>query len=158
MRFWSTLAWVILGILLTFLLPEHVMLVRTTVKSKMARSFVLGLLSVLLAPAILAVLIGLIISIPLAILVAVGLIAAWVLGTVAVSWIVGDYLVRSMVPQYSTRLLQILVGMAVLALAGSLPSIGLWISIGSGLVGLGAVLLSRFGTRLYSPPRHPLPL
>jgi len=157
-RFWSTLTWVILGVLLTFLLPEHVMLVRTTVKSKMGRSFVLGLLSVLLVPAILAVLVGLIISIPLAILVAVGLIAAWALGTAAVGWIVGDYIVRSMFPQYSTRLLQILVGMTVLALAGSLPSIGLWISIGSGLVGLGAVLLSRFGTRLYSPPRHPLPL
>ncbi len=157
-RFWSTLVWVILGMLLTSLLPEHVMLVRTTVKSKMGRSFVLGLLSVLLAPAILAVLVGLIISIPLAILVAVGLIAAWALGTAAVGWIVGDYIVRSMFPQHSTRLLQIMVGMTALALAGSLPSIGLWITIGSGLVGLGAVLLSRFGTRLYSPPRHPLPL
>lgn len=157
-RFWSTLVWVLLGILLTSLLPEHVMLVRTTANCKMGRSFVLGLLSVLLAPAILAVLVGLIISIPLAILVSVGLIAAWALGTVAIAWIVGDYIVRSVAPQYSTRLLQVVVGMVALALAGSLPSIGLWITIGSGLVGLGAVLLSRFGTRLYSPPRHPLPL
>jgi hypothetical protein len=158
MRFWSTLVWVILGMLLTSLLPEHVMLVRTTANSKIGRSFVLGLLSVLLAPAILAVLVGLIISIPLAILVAVGLIAAWALGIVAIGWIVGDYIVRSVAPQHSTRLLQVIVGMATLALAGSLPSVGLWITIGSGLVGLGAVLLSRFGTRLYSPPRHPLPL
>jgi len=157
-RFWSTLASIILGMLLTSLLPEHVMLVRATVKSKMGRSFVLGLLSVLLTPAILAVLVGLIISIPLAILVAVGLIAAWALGTVAVGWIVGDYIVRSVAPQHSTRLLQVIVGMTALALAGFLPSVGLWITIGSGLVGLGAVLLSRFGTRLYSPPRHPLPL
>jgi hypothetical protein len=157
-RFWSTLVWVILGIVLTSLLPEHVMLVRTTAKSKMGRSFVLGLLSVLLAPAILAVLVGLIISIPLAILVSVGLIAAWALGIVAIGWIVGDYIVCSVAPQHSTRLLQVIVGMTALALAGSLPSVGLWITIGSGLVGLGAVLLSRFGTRLYSPPRHPLPL
>lgn len=158
LRFWSTLVWVILGMLLTSLLPEHIMLVRTTAKSKMGRSFVLGLLSVLLAPAILAVLVGLIISIPLAILVSVGLIAAWVLGTVAVGWIVGDYIVRSVVPQHNSRLLQVIVGMVALAFAGSLPSVGLWITIGSGLVGLGAVLLSRFGTRLYGPPRHPLPL
>jgi hypothetical protein len=157
-RFWSMLVWVILGILLTSLLPEHVMLVRTTAKSKMGRSFVLGLLSVLLAPAILAVLVGLIISIPLAILVSIGLIAAWALGTVAIGWIIGDYIVCTVAPQHSTRLLHVIVGMAALALAGSLPSIGLWITIGSGLVGLGAVLLSRFGTRLYSPPRHPLPL
>jgi hypothetical protein len=158
MRFWSTLIWVILGMLLTSLLPEHVMLVQTTARNKMGRSFALGLLSVLLAPAILAVLVGLIISIPLAILVSVGLIAAWALGMVAIGWAVGDYIVRSVVPQYSSRLLQVTVGMAALALAGSLPSIGLWITIGSGLVGLGAVLLSRFGTRLYGPPRHPLPL
>jgi hypothetical protein len=157
-RFWSTLVWIMLGMLLTSLLPEHVMLIRTTVKSKMGRSFVLGLLSVLLAPAILAVLIGLIISIPLAIVIAVGLIAAWALGIVAVGWIVGDYIVRSVFPQHCTSFVQIIVGMIVLAVAGSLPSIGLWITIGSGLVGLGAVLLSRFGTRLYSPPRHPLPL
>lgn len=157
-RFWSTLVWVILGMLLTSLLPENVMLVQTTVKSKMGRSFVLGLLSILLAPAILAVLVGLIISIPLAILISVSLIAAWALGTVAIGWIVGDYIVRSVVPQHSTRLLQVIVGMVALVLAESLPSVGLWITIGSGLVGLGAVLLSRFGTRLYSPPRHPLPL
>jgi len=157
-RFWFTLMWIILGMLLTSLLPEHVMLVRTTVKSKMGRSFALGLLSVLLTPAILAVLVGLIISIPLAILVTVGLIAAWALGTVAVGWIVGDYIVRSVAPQYSTRLLQVIVGMTALTLAESLPSVGLWFAIGSGLVGLGAVLLSRFGTRLYSPPSDPLPL
>ena len=157
-RFWSTLAWVILGMVLTSLLPEHIMLVRTTAKSKMARSFVLGLLSVLLTPAILAVLVGLIISIPLAILVAVGLIGAWALGTVAVGWIVGECILRSVAPQYSTRLLQVIVGMTALTIVGSLPIIGLWIIIGSGLVGLGAVLLSRFGTRLYSPPSDPLPL
>ncbi len=157
-RLWSLLSWVLLSILLMSLLPEHVMLIGTTVKSKMSRSFMLGLLSVLLAPAILAVLVALIIAIPLAILVTVGLILAWALGTVAVGWMVGDYIVRSMFPHHCTRLLQGMVGMTALSLAGSLPSVGPWITIGSGLVGLGAVFLSRFGTRLYSPPRHPLPL
>jgi len=84
LRFWSLLAWLALGILLTSLLPEHVMLVRTTAKSKIRRSLLLGLLSVLLAPAVLAVLVALLVSIPLAILVAAALVAAWVLGTVAV--------------------------------------------------------------------------
>jgi len=54
-------------------------------------------------------------------------------------------IVRSVAPQYSTRLLQVIVGMTALTLAESLPSVGLWFAIGSGLVGLGAVLLSRFG-------------
>jgi len=102
-RFWSILTWVALGLCLTFLLPEHVVIVRTTVKSKMRRSLVLGLLTILLTPAVLAVSVSLIISIPLAILVAIGLIAAWALGTVAIGWIVGEYIVRTIAPQHNIR-------------------------------------------------------
>ena len=157
-RFWAILTWVALGLFLTTLLPEHVMIVRTTVKSKARRSLFLGLLTILLAPAILAVAVALIIAIPLAILVVIGLTAAWALGTVAVGWIVGDYIVRKIAPQQNKRPLQVVVGLAVLALAGSLPFIGWFVSIGAGLLGLGAVFLSRFGTRLFSQPRQPLPL
>jgi hypothetical protein len=157
-NFWTLLTWVALGIILTSLLPEHVMLVRTTARSKMRRSLLLGVLSVLLAPAVLAVLVALIISIPLAIIVTIGLIAGWALGTVSVGWLLGDYIIKRVAPQYNTRPLQVTVGLAVLALAGSLPYIGWFISIGVGLLGLGAVFLSRFGTRLYSQPKHPLPL
>ncbi len=157
-RFWSLVTWVALGILLTSLLPEHVMLVRTTAKNKLRRSLVLGLLSILLAPAILAVLFALIIPIPLAILIAIGLIAAWALGTIAVGWQIGDYIMRTVCPHQNTRVLQVVVGLTVLILAGSLPYIGWLIILGAGLLGLGAVFLSRFGTRLYSQPKQPLPL
>ncbi len=157
-RLVSILIWILVGIVLTSLLPEHVMLVRTTVQNRMRRSLVLGLLSALLAPAVITVLVALIIALPLALLVAVGIMAAWALGTVAVGWLVGDYIVRRLAPQYNTRPTQVVVGLTVLVLAESLPYIGLFISIGVGLMGLGAVFLSRFGTRLYSPPRKPLPL
>ncbi|MBE3559799.1 MAG: polymer-forming cytoskeletal protein [Ktedonobacteraceae bacterium] len=155
-RFWSVLTWVALALLLTTLLPEHVMLVRTTLQYKKRRSLVLGLLSVLLAPVVMVILIALIIPIPLAIIVALGLLAAWALGTVAVGWSIGEYLLRIIAPQQHTRPIQVIVGSAVLALAGSLPYIGWAISLAAGLVGLGAVLLSRFGTRLYAPPKQPL--
>lgn len=160
-RFWSLITWLVLGVFLTSLFPEHVMLVRTTVKSKTRRSLVLGLLSMLLAPAVLAVLVALIISIPLAIIVAVAFIAAWALGTVAVSWLIGDRVMRMVAPHLSIRRMreiQIVVGLIVLALVGSLPYVGWLITLGAGLLGLGAVFLSRFGTRLYSPPKQPLPL
>lgn len=157
-RFWYVVTWVGLAVVLTTLLPEHVMLVRTTVRQKKRRSLLLGVLSLLLAPIILAILVALIIPIPLAILIAVGLIAAWALGIVAVSWLIGELIVRTLVPHMNTRPLQIIVGSAVLALAGSLPYIGWFISVGAGLLGLGAVFLSRFGTRLYTHPRRPLPL
>ncbi len=109
-----------------------------------------------IAPAVLIVLIALVLSIPLAIIVGLGLVAAWALGTVAVGWLVGDYIMRRVAPQHNTRLIQIVVGLTALVLAGSLPYIGWLISIGVGLLGLGAVFLSRFGTRLYSQPKQPL--
>lgn len=153
---WQLLIWVTLGLTLSSLLPEHMMFVRATVTSKTRRSLVLGLLSLLLAPAVLLVLIALILPIPLAILLAIGLIAAWALGTIAIGWLVGEYIMRVIAPRHNTRLAQVTVGLTVLVLVGSLPYIGWIVSIGAGLLGLGAVFLSRFGTRLYSQPRHPL--
>jgi hypothetical protein len=152
----SILMWVVVGLLLTSLLPENVIFVRTTLTNRRKRSFVLGLLSMVLAPVVLIVLVALILSIPLAIIVAIGLIVAWVLGMVAIGWSVGEYILRAVAPHQKERHVQVAVGLAVLALVGSLPYIGWLINIGLGLLGLGAVLLSRFGTRLYGPPRHPL--
>ena len=156
--FWALLIWIALGIMLTAFLPEHVMLVRTTAVSKTRRSAVIGLLSILLAPLVVIVLIALVLSIPLAIIVGLGLIAAWGLGTVSVGWQVGEYVVGKIAPHHNTRLMQIVVGLTVLVLAESLPYIGWLITIGVGLLGIGAVFLSRFGTRLYGQPKRPLKL
>jgi hypothetical protein len=104
----------------------------------------------------LLVLIALILPIPLAVLIAIGLIAAWALGTIAIGWLVGEYIMRVIAPRHNTHLAQVSVGLTVLILVGSIPYIGWIISAGAGILGLGAVFLSRFGTRLYSQPRHPL--
>jgi len=154
--FWQIVVWVMLGLTLISLLPEHLMFVRTTVTNKTRRSLLLGLLSLLLAPTILIVLIALIIPIPLAIIIAIGLIAAWALGTIAIGWLVGEYIMRVIAPRHNTRLAQVSVGLTVLILVGSIPYIGWIVSVGAGVLGLGAVFLSRYGTRLYSQPRHPL--
>jgi hypothetical protein len=154
--FWSLLIWVSLGLAITSLLPEHVMFVRTTVTNKTRRSLLLGLLSLVLAPTVLFVLIALIIPIPLAILLAFGFLAAWALGTIAVGWQLGDFLLRVCVARQSSRLAQVAVGLTIIVLIGSLPYIGWIVSLLAGLLGLGGALLSRFGTRLYSRPRQPL--
>jgi hypothetical protein len=156
--FWSILTWLALGLLITSLLPEHVMLVRTTTVQRVRRSLIIGLLSILLAPPIIVVLIALILPIPLAIIVGLGLAAAWAFGRVAIGWLIGDYLLRRIAPQHNKRILQVVVGMTILALVEALPYIGWFISIGVGLIGLGAVFLSRFGTRLYGQLKQPLTL
>jgi hypothetical protein len=156
--FWPLIIWIILGIALSSLLPEHVMFVRTTVTTETRRSIIIGLLSIVLAPVVLVILVALILTIPLALILGLGLIAAWILGTVAISWIVGEYILDAVAPKYNTRLIDVVVGLTVLVLVGSIPYIGWLISIGMGLLGLGAVFLSRFGTRLYSQPKQPLTL
>jgi len=156
--FWSLIIWIILGVALSSLLPEHVMFVRTTVTTSTRRSIIIGLLSIVLAPVVLVVLVTLILTIPLALILGLGLIAAWILGTVAISWIIGEYILDAVAPKYNTRLIDVVVGLTVLVLVGSIPYIGWLISIGVGLLGLGAAFLSRFGTRLYSQPKQPLTL
>jgi hypothetical protein len=156
--FLSLFIWIIVGIALITLLPEHVMFIRTTATTKTRRSILIGLLSILLAPAVFVVLVALILPIPFALILALGLIIAWAFGTVAVGWIVGEYILLSVAPRYNTRLVDVVVGLTALVLVGSIPYIGWLISIGVGLLGLGAVLLSRFGTRLYSQPKQPLTL
>ena len=152
--FWFLLIWVALGMLLTSLFPEHVMLVRTTVVSKTRRDALLRPVDYIARSTGVVVLIALVLSIPLAIIVGLGLIAAWGLGTVSIGWLVGDYVMSKVAPHRNTRLVQIVVGLTVLVLLGSLPYIGWLISVGVGLLGLGAVFLSRFGTRLYSQPNN----
>ena len=44
----------------------------------------------------------------------------------------------------------------MLAVFMSLPFIGWIVFLGTGIVGIGAVFLSRFGTRLYRRPEQPL--
>ena len=156
--FLSLIIWIAVGLGLITFLPEHVMFVRTTATTKTRRSIMIGLLSILLAPAVLVVLVSLILPIPVALVLALGFIAAWALGTVAIGWIVGERILRAVAPQYNTRRIDVGVGLAALVLVGAIPYIGWIISIGVGLLGLGAVFLSRFGTRLYSQPRQPLTL
>lgn len=156
--FWSLVIWEALGLLITLLFPEHVMFVRTTLVGQAKRGLLVGLLSVLLAPVVLIILFALVITIPLAIIVAAGLVAAWALGIVAVGGQLGKYIISKVAPQRKTRYTQVIVGLAVLVIAGALPVIGIFITIGAGMIGLGAVFLSRFGTRLYGQPRQLLRL
>ena len=155
---WFLLLMIPLGLLYTRFLPEHVMFVSATVKNQMRRSLMIGLLSALLAPAVLLILIALIISIPLALIVLLILLIAWTSGTIAICWMLGEQVIHAFSARPHTRYLQVTVGVIMLAVFISLPFIGWIVFLGTGIVGSGAVFLSRFGTRLYQQPKPPLPI
>lgn len=153
---WFLLLMIPLGLLFTRFFPEHVMFVSATVKNQTRRSLMIGLLSAFLAPAILLVLIALIISIPLALIVLLVLLITWTAGTIAICWMLGEQVIRAFTTRPFTRYLQVIVGVIMLTVFISLPFVGWIVLLGTGIVGSGAVFLSRFGTRLYRRPEQPL--
>lgn len=153
---WFLLLMIPLGLLYARFFPEHIMFVSATVKNQTRRSLMIGLLSVLLALPVLLILIALIISIPLALIVLLVLLIAWTAGTIAICWMLGEQVIRAFTTRPFTRYLQVIVGVSMLAVFISLPFIGWIVFLGTGIVGLGAVFLSRFGTRLYRRPEQPL--
>jgi hypothetical protein len=153
---WFLLLMIPLGLLYARFFPEHLLFVSAAVKNKARRSLLIGLLSALLAPAILLVLIALILFIPVALIVLIVLGIAWTVGTIAICWMLGEQVIRAFRTRPSTRYLQVIVGVIMLAIFMSLPFIGWIVFLGTGIVGIGAVFLSRFGTRLYRRPEEPL--
>ena len=153
---WFLLLMIPLALLYARFFPEHIMFVSASVKHQTRRSLMIGLLSALLALPVLLILIALIISIPLALIVLLVLLIAWTAGTIAICWMLGEQVIRAFTSRPSTRYLQVIVGVSMLAIFISLPFIGWIVFLGTGIVGLGAVFLSRFGTRLYRRPEQPL--
>lgn len=153
---WFLLLMLPLGLFYTRFFPEHVMFISASAKNQTRRSLMLGVLTALLAPAILLILIALIISIPFALIVLLVLLIAWTAGTLAICWLLGEQVIRAFTTRPSTRYLQVIVGVIMLAVFISLPFIGWIVFLGTGIVGVGAVFLSRFGTRLYRRPEQPL--
>ena len=134
------------------------MFIGAAVKNHRRRSLLIGLLSAVLAPVVLLVLIALIISIPIALIVLLVLLIAWTSGTIAIGWMLGEQVIRAFTTRSYTRYLQVMVGVIMLAIFIALPFIGWIVFLGTGIVGSGAVFLSRFGTRLYRHPEQPLPI
>ncbi len=159
--FWFLFVMIPLGLLCTWLFPEHSTLVRATIEQHWRRSLFVGLLSLLLAPVLLLILLTTIIAIPVALIVLVALVVAGTVGVIAVSWSIGEQILHAMSTRPITRkkrYIAIVLGLLALAIFGSLPVLGWLISIAASMIGLGGVLLSRFGTRLYGRPKQPLPM
>ncbi len=154
---WYLLFMIPFSLLWMRFLPVHTAFVRATVEQRGRRSFLVGLLTCLLAPIIVFLLLALIIAIPVALVILIGLFAAWLSGVIAVGWSIGEQVLRALTSRpvsRKSRYLAVILGQVALAIFASLPVIGWFVGLGAGMIGLGAVLLSRFGTRMYGRPRQ----
>ena len=157
------------AVLAGLILPRHALIVRNTIEENTILSGGFGLLSVVVFVAavimlsLLSVTVVLIpLTIPLILLLSLALMIGVLFGVVVMG---GDVGRRMMVAfnQEWTPTLQSAIGSFTLAFLLGLLSIGLWSFIGGvmwvlvGAIGLGAVLLTRFGTRAYVPTASTAP-
>jgi hypothetical protein len=136
----------LLTVLTVFLIPKPVRLIASAVREKPFKVTVWGL-------------IGLVLVVPLAVLLAISVVGivliplemalvlcAILLGFVAVSQLVGRKLFTILKRQDQSIMRETIWGLIILWLIGWIPYVGWMIKMCAIVIGLGGVLLTRFGT------------
>ncbi|NOX61847.1 MAG: polymer-forming cytoskeletal protein [Chloroflexi bacterium] len=157
-----------LGVLLIALFPEPTQRVGRTAGDNAFLSLGAGCLTIVLGVPTLIVLAITICLLPLAAVFGAMLAVASIFGWLALGWWLGKRLLTTLNAKNPTLITETVVGVAALTLVWQLPSaipfvgglVSWFIGLVVGSIGLGAVLLTRFGARDYnhrqSGPRSPI--
>jgi hypothetical protein len=145
----SAIALAALGAVLVVLFPAPVRRVSDTAQHSFVPSVGVGCLTLVIAPFILVALAITIIGIPLVVLLAIAGAAAWYFGWITIGCLAGERILLALNARNVTPVLAAVVGVLLIALIGNAPVVGGIVSALVGLLGLGAVILTRFGTRPY---------
>ena len=147
-----------LAVLVMMFLPKHTQLVADTVVSQPVLSGALGLLTAFVAPILFVLLLITICFSVVGILGAVVLVAAWSLGMIAMGLEVGNRLSsatnQEFQPVVAAGLGTLILGLVVNGI-GLIPCVGWVAPFLVGIVGTGAVLLTRFGRQEYGVETSP---
>jgi hypothetical protein len=138
-----------LSALIVLIAPRATIRVADTASTQTALSFVVGLLTM-----VVAALVGLVLLIAccLGLFVWLATVVALIFGWAAIAWWLGGAIFRLLQVRDGAVLLQVVVGAFVVTFLSRLPfCVGGLIGIVVGAIGLGAVILTRFGTRAYPP-------
>ena len=142
----SAAALIALGLLLFYLLPRQMAVIEQTVRSAPAASLGVGLLTLIVLPIILALLVIICIGIPVAVLVALMAVAAGICGWIVVGTMLGRWMLAALKARAAPAL-DVVAGVGTLSLLSAVPCAGWLLSLVVVTAGLGAVVLTRFGTR-----------
>ena len=157
------LALAALGLLVVLFWPKQTEVVGQAVLAAPLPSGGVGLLTALVAVALMVLLAITICLSPVAFLLGVAALVAVLFGWIAVGLLVGQRLLEAFKVRVITPLMAVAVGIVLLSLLGAIPCLGALVAIVVGCVGLGAVVLTRFGTQTYPlptpvPPAPPVPV
>lgn len=143
---WRILAVIFLGWMTYWLFPRHSNEVMSAISADPAKSVLFGLLGYLALLPLTIILIITLLGIPLVPLLWLAVAAGRFLGQVALGLLVGRYLAVRLNFQVSD-IYHTLLGLFALGAVVALPVVGGIASLFYGLVGFGAVIWTRFGTK-----------
>lgn len=147
----------VLSLIIIAIWPNHTASVAAAVETRPGRVAAIGLVAWLLfVPAMILLAITLIgiLLIPIWVLLYV---AAGALGHTAIAILIGDRVAR-LANSHMSMLAKVIAGALALALLGWIPGLGIIVAIAVAVIGLGAVVETRFGTnRPWFPQRQPTP-
>ena len=155
----QALAMAALALLVTLFLPRPTGRVAHTISTQPVIAGALGLLTIVVAPALFIVLIVTIIMIPLSLIGMLILAVAFTFGWIAVGYETGHLLAGMFKVQWAAPV-SAGVGTLVISLLGSMisiiPCVGWVLPALLAIVGLGGVLITRFGLQGSLPPEMAL--
>lgn len=140
---------VALGVLVVLLIPRPTRRVSDAIEGYPLQSIGFGLLTGLAAVLVLPILIITCIGIPVALLLGLALAVAVFFGWVAAGLILGERLLGAFRAEHQP-VVAVAVGLALLGLLETAPCLGFLVSLLAGAWGLGAVVLTVFGSKPYT--------
>ncbi len=150
------LALAALGALTVVFMPAQTKQVSDTAQTYAMPSMGVGCLTSFVAVTLGILLLITICGIPFGVLLLLALVIAWLFGWIALGRLIGEKLLEAFKVHEILPIVAVVVGVIVLTIVSYVPIIGWLVGLFIGLLGLGAVVLTRFGTRTY-PPLTPAP-
>jgi len=146
LRLITLLAFLALAAILVAIFEKHVSKASEIVDKSLWKSFLIGLLGMLVFVPFIGLLAISIIGIPLIPLWCLLFAAAVIMGYIVVSDIIGRRILAAAGKKNIAMILEVLLGLVILGLAGLIPIIGWIVKSAAIAVGLGGVIITRFGT------------
>jgi cytoskeletal protein CcmA (bactofilin family) len=150
----TALALMALGLLVILFLPKQTETVAQAVLAAPLPSLGVGFLTAVVAVALTTLLAITICLSPIALFIGLVTTAAGFFGWIAVGLLVGQKLLEGLKAQEPAPLVAVVIGVLLISLISALPCLGFLVFLGVVSLGLGGVVLTRFGTMSY--PERPL--
>jgi hypothetical protein len=157
--FFTAFLWAVLAIMVVLFLPRQVERTSQAVVTQPLISGGLGLLTLVVVPPLLVLIAITLIGIPISLVGAFLLVIAWAFGMIAVGAEVGKRLAQVLKQEWAFAVAAGLGTFTLVVVVNGfeslIPCIGWLARLLVAMVGIGAVLLTRFGTQVYQPSSPP---